>query len=75
MKLKLTRLRLSLCYLREHKFKYIFQGTINPLCSYRSQGESIYYFFLRCQNFTDIPKCLMNELIKIDSEAATRGIL
>ena len=24
-------------------------------------------FFMRCQNFTDVRKCLMNELIKIDS--------
>ena len=25
------------------------------------------FFFLRCQNYTDLRKCLMNELIKTDS--------
>ena len=26
-----------------------------------------YPFFLRCQNFTDLRKCLKNEMIEIDS--------
>ena len=29
----LTRLRLGLSHLREHKLKHNFQDTINPLCS------------------------------------------
>ena len=29
----ITRLRLGLSYLREHKFKHSFQDTINPLCN------------------------------------------
>ena len=29
----ITRLRLGLIHLREHKFKHSFQDTINPLCS------------------------------------------
>ena len=63
----LTRLRLGLSHLREHKFNHNFQDTINPLCPCSLESESTTHFFLRCQNFTDLRKCLMNELIKIDS--------
>ena len=63
----LTRLRLGLSHLREHKFNHNFQGTINPLCFCSLKSESTTRYFLRCQNFTDLCKCLMNELIKINS--------
>ena len=63
----LTRLRLGLSHLREHKFSHNFQDTINPLCLCSLESESTTHFFLRCQNFTDLRKCLMNKLIKIDS--------
>ena len=63
----LTRLRLGLSHLREHKFNHNFQDTINPLCPCSLESESTTHFFLRCQNFTDLRKCLMNELIKTDS--------
>ena len=62
----LTRLRLGLSHLREHKFNHSFQDTINPLCSCSLESESATHFFLCCQNFTDLRKCLINELIKID---------
>ena len=63
----LTRLRLGLSHLREHKFNRNFQDTINPLCSCSLESESTTPSFLRCQNFTNLRKCLINELIKIDS--------
>ena len=62
----LTGLRLDLSHLREHKFNHNFQDTINPLCSCSLESESTAHFFLHCQNFTDLRKCLMNELIQID---------
>ena len=62
----LTRLRLGFSHLREHKFNHNFQDTMNPLCPCSLESESPTHFFLRCQNFTDLRKCLMNELIKID---------
>ena len=62
-----TRLRLGFSHLREHKFNHNFQDTINPLCSCSLESKSTTHFFLHCQNFTDLRKCLMNELIKIDS--------
>ena len=68
----LTRLRLGLSHLREYKFNHNFQDTIAamfhlPLCSCSLGSELTTNFFLRCQNFTDLRKCLMHELIKIDS--------
>ena len=63
----LTRLRVGLSHLREHKFRHNFQDTINPLCSCSLEIESTFHFFLRCQNFI-IPRTnLMNELRKLDS--------
>ena len=70
----LTRLCLGLSHLREHKSNHNFQDTINPLCSCSLESESTTHFFLRCQNFTDLRKCLMNELIKIDSCILTLDI-
>ena len=60
-------IRSGLSHLREHKFSHNFQDTINPLCPCSLESESTTHFFLRCQNFTDLRKCLMNNLIKIDS--------
>ena len=37
----ITRLRLCLSHLREHKFKHSFQDTLNPLCNCGQDVESI----------------------------------
>ena len=42
----LTRLRLGLCHLNEHKFKHGFNDTINPICICGGNIESINSFFL-----------------------------
>ena len=52
----LTRLRLGLSHLSEHKFKYGFNDTINPICISGGDIESINHFFLHC------PKCKGNPL-------------
>ena len=57
----LTRFRLGLSHVRKHKFIHNFQDTINPLCSCSLELELTTYFFLRCQNFTDLRICLMNK--------------
>ena len=62
----LTRLRLGLSHLREHKFWHNFEDTLNPLCSCRIEAETTLHFFLRCQLFNDIREILMNNLISID---------
>ena len=61
----LTRLRLGLSHLREHKFSHNFRNTINPLCPCNLEVESVSHYFLRCQNFTQQRMILMNELSNI----------
>ena len=43
-----TRLRLGLSHLREHKFKHSFQDTLNPLCNCRMDVKSSLHFPLQC---------------------------
>ena len=57
----LTRLRLGLSHLREHKFRHNFEDTLNPLCSCSIEAETTLHFFLRCQFFNDIRETLMND--------------
>ena len=63
----LTRLRVGMSHLREHKFKHNFQDTLNPLCSCSLEVESTSHFFLRCQNYQNIRTALFNELQIIDN--------
>ena len=63
----LTTLLLDLSHHRENKFKYNFQDVVNLICSCSFKAESVCCILLRCRNFTDLGKCFMNELIKIDS--------
>ena len=62
----LTRLRLGLSHLREHKFRHNFKDNLNPLCSCSIEAEKALHFFLRCQFFIDFREILMNDLIDID---------
>ena len=64
----LTRLRVGLSRLREHKFRYNFQDTINLLCSCSLEIESTSNIFLRCQNFITPRTNLMKELCKLNSK-------
>ena len=61
----LTRLRVGLSHLREHKFKHSFNDTINPLCPCNMEIESTSHFFLHCLNFVTQRLDLMNELIAL----------
>ena len=47
----LTRLRLGLCPLHEHKFRHCFEDTLNLLCECAKDIESAMHFFLHCTNF------------------------
>ena len=62
----LTRLRLGLSHLNEHKFNHLFQGCINPLCTCSFEPESNSHFFLRGHHYTSLRANLMNELRIID---------
>ena len=62
----LTRLRLGLSHLNEHKFKHNFQDCINPLCSCSLEIESLSHFFLHCHHFTNIRATLLDDLLSVD---------
>ena len=62
----LTRLRLGLSQLKEHKFNHNFENTINPLCPCSLDTESVSHFFLRCHNYSELRLNLKNELRRID---------
>ena len=45
------RSRLGLSHLREHKFKYSFQDTLNPFCDCGCEIETTAHFPLHCPQF------------------------
>ena len=62
----LTRLRLGISHLNQHKFNNNFQDFLNPLCSCSFGVESVSRFFLQCHYYSSIPSTLLNELQPID---------
>ena len=55
----LTRLRLGLSHLNDHKFRYNFQDCLNPLCPCSlEEFESTIHYFLHCQYYNDVRKIL-----------------
>ena len=48
----LTRLRLGLSHLNNHKFNNNFKDCINPLCSCSLSVENNVHFFLHCHHFS-----------------------
>ena len=63
-----TRLRLGLSHLREHKFKHSSQDSINPLCSCSLDVESIIHYFLHCPLFTIERHTLLNTISQTDNK-------
>ena len=62
----ITRLRLGMSHLREHKFKHNFQDCLNPICSCGLDIESTLHFFLHCLSFNDERYTLLSTLNKIE---------
>ena len=62
-----TRLRLGLSHLREHKFKHSFQDTLNPYCSWGFAAETTSHYFLHCPLFYAERSALLNSIYEIDS--------
>ena len=63
----LTRLRLGLSHLNEHKCRHNFAGCVNPLRSCSIEPETTLHFFLRCHNFLNIIRKLFDK-IKLPEE-------
>ena len=62
----LTRLRLGLSHLHEHKFKNNFQDTLNPLSTCGCDVENM-SLLLHCPNFLSERNTLLNKITNIDS--------
>ena len=62
----MSRIRLGLSHLREHKFRHNFQDTVNPLCTCSLETEDTKHFFLRCQHFSTFRTTLLDELNTIE---------
>ena len=60
----LTRLRVNLSHLREHKFRHNFLNTLNPLCSCMLETESTDHYLLRCPFYADVRKTLFDNINK-----------
>ena len=62
----ITRLRVGMSHLREHKFKHNFQECLNPACSCGLDIESTSHFLLHCPAFNDERYTLLRTLNNID---------
>ena len=58
----LTRLRLGLSHLNEHRFKQNFKNCINPLCTCSLEVESTKHFFLNCHFYLALRISFLNDL-------------
>ena len=63
---QLTRLRLGISHLRERKFKYSFEGTINPLSRCGKAVETTFHFLPSCRNYSDERLTLLSKIRNIN---------
>ena len=61
----LSRLRVKLSHLREHKFRHNFLDTINPLCTCSLEVESTNHYLLRCPFFAPTRKHLLDNIVDL----------
>ena len=61
----LTRLRLGLSHLNEHRFRHNFQYFLNPLCSCSLEIEDTSHYLLHCHHFPHHRVVLMNSVKSI----------
>ena len=61
----LTRLRVNLSHLREHKFRHNFLDTINPLCNCSLEIESTIHYILCCPFYTHIRRGLLDNITNL----------
>ena len=78
----LTRLRLGLTHLNEHRFNHNFQNCINPLCTCSLKVESTVHFFFHSHHYHNIRAILLNSLevmhtnlLKLSEEQLTKVLL
>ena len=63
----LTRMRLGLSHLADHKFRHNFQDCSNPICSCGQEIETTSHFLLHCLNYCCARKTFFEKTDLIDS--------
>ena len=63
----ITRLRLGLCHLREHKFKHSSQDSLNPFCSCGLDIESTKHFLLHSPTYITERRTLLSAIENSDN--------
>ena len=78
----LTRLRLGLSHLNEHRFRHNFQDCLNPLCSCSLEIESTTHFFLHChyyntfrQTLLDTVETIIQDISHLSDDSLTNQLL
>ena len=69
----LTRLRLGLSHLHEHKYKHRFQDSLNPICGCGNDIETSAYFLVYCLNFSNERSTFLNIVGSINRNILTRS--
>ena len=69
----LTRLRLGLSPLHEHKFRHCFQDTLNPLCQCAKDIELTMHFFLHCTKVLIPRQTLFQKIRNIDDNILSQS--
>ena len=67
----ITRLRLGLSHLCDHKFKHGFLDSLNPICSCGLDVETTCHYLLHCPNFTNERSILLNIVSTINESSLT----
>ena len=67
----ITRLRLGLSHLRDHKFKHGFLDSLNPICNCGLNVETTCNYLLHCPNFTNERSILLNIVSTINESSLT----
>ena len=62
----LTRLRLGVSHLPEHKFKHSFQDCLNTLCFCRNEIETSTHYLLHCPTYTNERMTLLKKIKSIN---------
>ena len=64
----LTRQRLGLSHLNDHKFNHNFRDCINPLCSFSLSVENNVHFLLHCHHYSLQRQTLMDDIKSIHQD-------
>ena len=71
----LTRLRLGLSHLRDHKFKHSFQDSLNPICNCGTDVETTTHYRLHCPLFSDESLILINNILNLNDSRFSEVLL